>query len=474
MEKSSRFEYCPFTQWGMAPLLVLLLPLIVAPGVRADRMDDELLRHGATMIKKLRQLGYKTVGTLPFAVKLGKKPSSWSRGPINQNMADLLESTLVYCNDPLKPLNVLNNPTQVAKKMIRGATLETHAGKQAFFNHAYPVYGTTFRTEKPDVLLTGRIDISPDMKTTSVTIVRMDRKNVGNLQFLHRFQFKTDRYLLADAGIGTSLSKKYKGVRRFSRNALDSIPLTDDAQGGNEKPGEGGTGEGSKPGEGEGKNPQGQEGSFPVDVTVFYDDAIIEREPDEAAQTTEGARQSLSYKIKTPTGSQKVRLKIKNTTPDKIGVVVMVGGLSTLYEERNWKDSPKWIMDPGAEYSLVGFYQRGDKEVKPFKVQEDSDALFQERGDAAGQIIVYVWRPATEEGALSYDGQRSLRRPKDLAGRRSVSQAQLYQSLKRGQPPVRRTAIIPSEDKAAAQLKDDKLGPVALTDVMVITYYKKK
>jgi hypothetical protein len=119
-----------------------------------------------------------------------------------------------------------------------------------------------------------------------------------------------------------------------------------------------------------------------------------------------------------PTEAQDVyfKLKRKDSSKARYGVVLMVNGVNTLYEERRPpKDCTKWIIDPGAPaYVIEGFHVKeggGEHGVKfVVRSQAESDLAAAKYGADTGTISFSVFKeqPAAEvKGEL--DGQDEKR-----------------------------------------------------------------
>jgi hypothetical protein len=444
------------TVWIMASFLGWLAP----SQVRAESLYEKLIEEAPTIVDKLIKEGYKTVGVLQFGVKIGDKNSLWDTGPINMKMAKSLETALVVCNKRDRPLEVLWDAAREAQKRVKNPTLDTKSGIEAFFKHRYPIYSDRKETSLPEVFLTGRIGLSRDYRITTVDIYRFDGKTPVQLKPLHTFTLKTSPFLLADAGVGYSFSRQNPD-RPADKSVLDSVPRPiprDDIHGPNTNP-----------------DPPSK---FPVRLQIFYGKEEIKLEKDQTFATGDSDRlQSESFKIPSPSEETEVSFKVRNETSQKIGVVLMVGGKSTLFEEEDWRKSRRWVLDRGVEYIFTGYSQEDKKGSKPFKVLNDSDseALFKDKGSRVGQLHLYVFRPSNREAADKYyDNATTSGLPLEPGRGGPISQAQYRARMLSTRGPSRGGAIIPGSGRDPEVLKEDQLGPVVPTDVMVVTFWKRK
>lgn len=498
--------------------ICLMLGVAVLTGLpnqshAVGNLDAALLKEGATIVKKLRKAGVKTVGVLQFGAKVdgakstkGKKNQVRTRmGPINKYMAEYVENALVQSNDLLRPLTILEDPAELAKKRIKKPNLATEAARKQFFRLKYPVYGARNKVVAPQAFIIGQVTLSKSYDKTAVMLALL--RPSGKLSLLHKFTVPTDQFVLGEFGIGFSYSRKYPKMRKFgSRSIYRRSPLAArnaafpelDDLGGTEPGGiDPGGNPGTDPG---GTNPGGTEDPFltdngiegsdntipaagPVDVKVLYDGTAQELLADDAfatADTNSPADQATrnNFRITEPAENTSVEIHVTNNTPDVIGIVVMVAGKSTLHAEQRWEDAKRWILDPQETIKLKGFYDVAGEQnkVRPFKVADaiETDTLFaaadEEEAKRLTQIEVHVFRPGTDTAAIRYDGQRSLRRPASLRGKRGISQTAFVKALNRRQPLTKRGVIIQGDISKDANLKNATLGNVVRTDLMVITY----
>src|SRR5262249_52683566 len=104
---------------------------------------------------------------------------------------------------------------------------------------------------------------------------------------------------------------------------------------------------------------------FPVDVVVHYNG---EKQP---LEEEDG---QVKLRAPAPAAGDTVTFDLQNNSKDRLGVILAVDGVSTLFKERLGDKAPaectKWILEPGETLGVSGFYikERGPKNLQPFKV----------------------------------------------------------------------------------------------------------
>ena len=391
-------------------------------------------------------------------------------------MAEYVEDALVCCNPTKNPLIVLRDTNKEALKNFKELSLNSEADRRKLLNHSCTRHwdvGTKSAQARRHGDF-GVVELKQGFKKCEVTILAFDSREPSKTNKVFDFEFDCDNYLLADSGIGFSLSRKFKTVRRFDRSELDDLVNLSDQVPGVADPG-------LKPTTSPGI------GGFPVVMTLLYKGQPQVVTPDAGMATVDRKE---SYNVPQPTDGE-VIIRVKNVTEQKVGIVLMVGGRSTLNDpglmtsdeggepnlgaggNTNSRDADMWVLEPNKEYSIKGYYifkTAADQHVYPFKVLSDaeSDSLFmQAKGDAARQIMLQVFRPATEAAALAVNvNSRSLRQPISLR-RMAATAKDLIDAISK-QARNMRGFIGKSDEKGAVNLQTDTLGNVALTDAMVI------
>jgi len=208
--------------------------------------------------------------------------------------------------------------------------------------------------------------------------------------------------------------------------------------------------------------------ALPVQVTVYYDDAEVVLDPDQ--EITSGA----NFAVRTPRQGERLTIGVKNLTEEKIGAVVTVNGLSTLYEQKGQPNTlKKWVLAPRGEYVIQGYYQPGNqtfKSIRALSEQESSNRFADLGGDAAaGLIHVFVFRPAADLAGVSVPPSIRRMSESELAESHTGTLSELQSLIV---PGKFNRGLFSWADTREQQLTGDKLGAVQLTDTMIIRYYR--
>jgi hypothetical protein len=445
--------------------------LLLATGprfVRADHIDEELVKRSPELVKTLHAKGYKNVGVLKFIVKAGKEAPNANIGPLNLVMATRVENALIHGMDPAQPLGVLRDATKVAAAANPKFTTQTDAGRAALLKLTYPLAWGSDKVS-PDALLSGLVTLSRDMKTTTVTIDCFDRTGAKPAQVL-KFDVASDRSILAEAGRSYVLktrslkatSPKATGKKRsideLDEDACNSAAATTEGQTVTQQAG----------------------AEIPIKFEIRYNDApqTITQDPGSLGE----------MRVDEPKAGDTVSFYVTNTTQATIGFVIKVNGESTLNQDTA-EDSAcqKWIVEAGKTVSLKGFYTAPDYKLTRFKVlsDEDSAARMAEWSGSrprAGYIDVTVFTPgvadlASADAELSYGRtlrglSRSLGKqhhPKTAAQARSLVDAHVKSH---GSKKKSRGLIVAGDSQEDTNLKEEHLDSTTATFQLQINYYK--
>jgi hypothetical protein len=410
---------CEAYRIGLASLLAAGFVWASTPAARAgDPIDDALRDEAPKIMKFIKDHGYHTVGVLKFAVKKGTQAESLHAGTLNAKMAARIEHALILLNDPKAPIDILHDTSRAASVQSRAATYRNAQGRRGLFEHSYPVaWGT--QTKKPDVLLTGEVLVSKDMKTITIVVQAfIARKPEAVEEVLRIKNVPTDRDVLASLGQSFVLSRrlKHKGARDLDQAAADDASKRDDTS----------------------ANPL-KDSDDPVKLDIFYDGTPVTIEADPA---NPGEVKVRSQKAKDPTEGQKVKFVITNKSSDTVGAVLAVNGKSTLFEEDLTSKAPgectKWILAPGEAYTIEGFYMSDDgKQVRPFKVLSDDDSAKSDLApDQKGLFTLYAFNTVTDASSASLNvssqGGDLSRSPAGHPGKRSLAELQAALSATNG------------------------------------------
>jgi len=439
-----------------AAVLATLFCLGSAGAVYADRLDGEMLRSGPVVMNYLRAHGYKTAVVLPFRVLRGDAPLKIEHTPLERNLAERLERSLILSYDPERPVMVLSQAQSVMERQFGLAEARrADIARARLFGLKFPLpLAVENRLRAPDVFLTGRAQLSRDLATTTVTILAFDRQRAEGYEPVHSFTVPTGRSILADAGQGFSLSHRFSGLSRGSAveaNREMDVQAT--------------------------ASSTTAEGEFPVELRVLYGDQSQSLNHDSAG----GA---YNFAIGTPTPGQQVILSVRNRTKDKLGIVLTVNGVNTLYEEQGLEPTQMsyWTLEPGVEYYISGFYKADGKTYRSFTAVSEEQSqrdLAQIGRDMAGLIQLHVLRssPVGMDVALAMlaaRGDGNLRHAVTTQTRQegpATTWDQLREQIAaQAQGSTPRGLVAPGEEKAETIRHDTFTCPFH-TDTLVIRYW---
>jgi hypothetical protein len=382
-------------------------------------LDKALSSEAPKILKKLRDHHYETVGVLKFGVQFHGHALNFNAGSINMSLADRLELSLLQANDAKHPLNIIENATKVAhdsRKLSgkRSFSFTRHVDdRETLLNTEYPLLWGKQKM-KPDVLLTGDVILSKDNSHATIAVKAFDRTNPGKVQDIHHFEIKTDRTLLLECGLN------FVVPRRLRLLAPDSDPTADKSVVDKASPDKSAADKAADKSDkaaadsvtkqADKKEPDvAASPDNPIEVTLMYQGMEYKPERDSAAGNDR-------FKVADPKEGDTVAIKIKNVGKDTVGVVLAVDGVSTLMDGdmagKKPADCTKWILAPGDEYVVDGYYQSETGEnVKKFKVLNEDDSRKKMELDPQnmGKITLAVFTPDTKIEKLKVE-QRGLRR----------------------------------------------------------------
>lgn len=342
-------------RWGLC--LATVAALVGAPAVvRADNLDKELMNKSQALFAELQKRGCQNVGVLKFMVKKGKGEPSFNAGALNHNIASRLENALILANDPNKPIGIIRDATAVALAQAPKATYGTAAGREELFKVSYPLAWGKDKVNA-DAFLTGLVELSADMQTTTINIAYFDRK-ATKLQDLEKFTVKTDRNILVDSGQSFALAKRslmkrgpIEDLEKASAEAAQNLDNSD--------------------GKSTTTDPNTTtEPNALFRMVVIADGKVV----DQVRDPSNPGEHKLTSNINP---GQTVELKITNLIDEKLGVVLKVNGESTINKETATMDQcTRWILEPKGEYVVRGFYMDkpgGGTNLEKFKVVAEGD-----------------------------------------------------------------------------------------------------
>jgi hypothetical protein len=345
-------------------LLTLAAVLVVPAATRADNIDQELYKQAPRLMEYLKKQGYQNVGVLKFRVQRGTREAdaSFNAGPLNRNMASRMENALILANDVKQPVGIIRDASQVAAGQKLQDSYTSPTGRRSLFTPSYPLaWGN--KEVKADAFVTGLVSISKDNRQARVVIEAFDHKG-EELKKIQDFSVRTDRIILADAG---------KSFLVAMRGAARSDPEDQAA---------------------DSASTQGQDDKTRVDRVADRPVDLDIRYNGKRVNPLTGPNGEL--RIPAPPIGDMVVFRITNLSKVRLGVLLGVNGINTLFEEPLAECPPakctKWILEPGETQEINGFYL-GENKKKLFKVTEDLRSLGV-YGDQLGMIHL----SAFEEG----------------------------------------------------------------------------
>lgn len=383
---------------------------------RADGIDYKLPSQAIKVMNYLQEHGYQNVGVLRFRVKKGDQ-EVFNVGPMNNNLATRLENALVSRLGEEKPIGILREPGKVIAAQKDHISYLTPEGREKLFQLKYPLIWD----DKPvaaDAFVTGKVELVNNKHDTKITIEVIDGKT-KNLEEIHNFTVKTDRAILSDLCLSFTVDPRRirkMGPEDREENAIDNTTETSTAQS-SDRPG------------GDTVSRADNKGSRLVDLQVFYNG--------EAQDITPEPNRN-GYRVVEPQEGQEVKLVVKNLGKDRLGVVLAVNGLNTLYQQNIEERSPagctKWILDPGDRYEILGYYNKDDKSYTPFRVlSKDASAEKEQLNPSAklGTIELFVFVPTDSDSGVPRISTQGLRKPL-TAGKDRPRSAKEAQKLVKG------------------------------------------
>jgi hypothetical protein len=440
-------------RWLLALALVPAAWMVSARAARADNIDQGLFLAAPSILEDLHSHGYKNVGVLKFQVQKDNERSgsakgvpSFAVGRLNTMMATRLENALIRHMNESNQIGITRGASAVAAAKNKASTYTTAAGRKELFTHKYPmVVGN--KDAHVDAFLTGLVVV--DFKTGLTTVViRAFDKTSTTMREVKRIRENTDRSLLTDMNLnysivrreikGTGGKKETKDVaylkgKNGARIVLrgDQLPPEgdDDPKQADKPPVEPNNG---------GGDPPTSSVSFDslLKFRAFYDDQYVETDPD--------------GRLPPPRKDQKVHFLVQSTK--RVGMVLRVNGVNTLNDEKDQRqvgDYSMWVLEPGREYIIRGFYPDRAK-VRPFKVVNLDEVDKSEMGDETkwGQIDIDLFAETAPEGTPQ---ERKVVLRGVTSGAKTLKEAQ--RQILQASKPRSRNIIAPSGNAETANIE---------------------
>jgi hypothetical protein len=342
----------------VASALVLACVFAVPSPVRASPVETEMLSHAPEILQYLREQGYHRVGVLKFRVKKDGQTTD-NAGPLNANLASRLESMLLLKYDMRVDRDVLllHNASAVAAT-LSGATHLTAEGREALFTGRYrPLWGDQTPV-KADAFLTGHVEFEANLRRVVVNICAFGRDCAPHR--VTAFHARTDLNTLAEAGESFNLRTFFTDEETTVRNQANSSTLA--------------AHEAQKAKTGE------EDGSLLAGLPVMLEVHYVDRHG--------GADRKIPIPVKhgkaeipEPTQDQDVYFRLVRTEQSgaRYGVVLMVNGVNTVFEERRPPEQcTKWIFEPDSGPLKVDGFQLTDNEKQSFVVRSPEESAANE------------------------------------------------------------------------------------------------
>jgi hypothetical protein len=451
---------------------------------RGDNLDAALVINAPKVMSYLREHHCKNVGVLKFRVRKAGHSSSFRTGTINDNIVERLEMALVHVDSEDAPIGVIRDAGAVALAN-RIPKYDTEPAQKALFGLSYPlVYGDA--RVRPDLMLTGIIHVPTDLKTVTVDIEAFGPK-WDKQEKVASFQVKTDRSLLTD------LNESFRVPARSLKRKLRTIELDEESvaeasdTGKGDSSGGNGSASGGAPVD-NGGNPNATTGQSSSGQGLLYYEIRYDNQPQTVQPDPNSPKE---FMVKEPREGQVVQFLVRSLVPsEKIGLVLMVNGKSTLYEEElDPSQCHAWVLSPNVTYGISGF-QVDQNNRKPFRVLSDQDSASVALGPTTGLIQFHIFKRLdnkTENGGgdnsdppdpnaqamnISLRGLVSKSAPKarSLAELKKHVQAHIHATSRR----AKRGLIVGANGTVAGSIENDELQNQVLVQSIAVRYYKPK
>jgi hypothetical protein len=470
-----RFTIAYRTPRHCAVTLALIAAALAAAPARGDNLDAALVKHAPEVMAYLRDHECQNVGVLKFRVHKGNQPSNFKVGPLNDNLPGRLENALIAANSTSNPVGIIHDASHVAAAS-RLPRYDNPAGQHALFGVKYPLaWGDAMVT--PDHFLTGVVTVRPDKKSATVTIEAFGSASPKQEKVL-AFQVATDRALLAD--LNESFQVKSRQLKRKTRNIdLDEDAAEDAASDETWTTGTDGPATSSTTAV---RNEPGNRANDPN--PIYYEI----RYSGKAQPVTPDPANPGELHVPEPSEGQKVSFYLKTLAPERTGLVLMVNGKSTLYEEDSDPIHCKaWVLDPGREYEIHGF-QQDNNSLKPFRVMSDEESaaatysantgLIQFHIFKSGTPVVYLGDPPPDDpptGEPMNISLRGLNRAALVKAGHTRSLKDLQQAIRKHAPKKRMRGLIIGDTEAIeGKIENDEVKNPIFMQSICIRYYKPK
>jgi hypothetical protein len=339
----------------------------------ADPLDTALFDSARGVLAAARAKGFKNVGVVKFLVQRSDGPLDDDVGDLNQSLANKLEVALVLANTDEK-FGVIEHASEAVRGKLPPANHRSEDGRKAFFVRKYEIGWSADKVEASG-FVTGVATLSSDLTKLTIRLQMFDR--MGALVDLPgEVTTPTTPELLAQAGYSYTIATAHRKAQvSGGSNAQESLQkeaVEQAAKNRDVKPAR----------EGE---PLAALTACPIKWTILYNGKPVPVTGNTAPE---------------PQSSDRVEFTLANPTQETYGVVLLVNGESTLYQERSAPQAcRKWVLGPESSITVKGF-QTDANTVAPFSVlppeQPIPDGV--RYGDHAGtfRLVVFAGSMGTE------------------------------------------------------------------------------
>lgn len=405
---------------GFSVLLVGWFALTIAPATSADPIDVALLKLAPDLMRHAKDAGVKNLGVLRFRVRVGDGPDRFDSGPLNDSLVLRLEEALIRVNDETHPIGITHDATAHARQRFPNASYLDPAGRAQLFQVRYPPAWGTDRVAV-DAFVTGRLVVSVEGRAT-LAIEWLPKADAAPTVW-REVQVPMTRAMLAEAGLVFAARGQAALQSRGLDDELDGIAVLAKAK---KKPAKSEpTGTPTKAAEKpRGATPPAAEPATPkiitvadqptaelVEMTIFVDG--------KPAKPTTDAENPEWLMIPEPQPGQTLHITLKNRHSARVGVVLRVNGVNTLYKEADEREISrfsKWILEPGKTYQIRGFH-RDTQTLEPFAITSKSADAATAFGPLAqrGLIQCDVFAERQQAPRLDVESTRALLTMRGLA-----------------------------------------------------------
>ena len=432
---------------SLASVLVAGFALAFCGTAWADNLDEELIKQSKKIMADLRSHDYKNVAILKFTVARPNTYATYDAGLINANLANRLENALILASDVDHPIGITRNAGAIAAQAVIRKEIglpSTADGRRSLFKLEYPL---AWGTKKVSVaaFLTGVVKVSADMKETTLIVQAFDKKDPADLRTIAIVTVATDRSILSDLGQSFLVRRSINNSDDTQdKEAIDSAASL----------------EKQKPVKVEAdKTPV----SDLVELKVYYDQQPIDFETN---PNNLGA-----MRVTEPKEKQKIHFTLKNKSDKRLAVALRVNGQNTTVDdEDNLQpiEYTKWVLEPGKEYTVRGYYDKDGKTVKAFSVVADvvlQDSTLNPATRGLIQMDVFAEGPKPENPGLFSARNISLRaNANSPAAKSDVTPTTLADARKQIMLATVNRKIQPSSKGVIAP------GKMDATDVRAVTF----